>query len=45
MKELFKKRNNRSPLLMSSHYLGELERICDHIGIIHEGKILLEDSI
>ena len=30
---------------MSSHYLGELERICDHIGIIHEGKILLEDSI
>ncbi len=36
---------NETTVLISSHHLGELERICDHIGIIHEGKILLEDSI
>ncbi len=32
-------------VMISSHHLGQLEQICDHIGIIHEGKIILEDSI
>ena len=36
---------NKTTVLISSHNLGHLEQICDHIGIIHEGKILLEDSI
>ncbi|HHV18192.1 MAG TPA: ABC transporter ATP-binding protein [Thermoanaerobacterales bacterium] len=36
---------SETTVLISSHNLGELEQICDHIGIIHEGKILLEDSI
>ncbi|NMB07617.1 MAG: ABC transporter ATP-binding protein [Tissierellia bacterium] len=36
---------NETTVLISSHHLGELERICDYIGIIHEGQILLEDSI
>lgn len=36
---------NETTVLISSHHLGELERICDHIGIIHEGQILLEESI
>ncbi len=36
---------NETTVLISSHHLGELERIADHIGIIHEGEILLEDSI
>ena len=36
---------NETTVFISSHHLGELEQICDHIGIIHEGKILLEDSI
>lgn len=36
---------NETTVLISSHHLGELERIADHIGIIHEGQILLEDSI
>lgn len=36
---------NETTVLISSHHLGELERICDHIGIIHEGEIILEDSI
>jgi len=36
---------NKTTVLISSHNLEQLEQICDHIGIIHEGKILLEDSI
>lgn len=36
---------NETTVLISSHNLGELEQICDHIGIIYEGKILLEDSV
>lgn len=37
--------SNETTVFISSHHLGELEQICDHIGIIHEGKILLEESI
>jgi ABC-2 type transport system ATP-binding protein len=36
---------NETAVLVSSHNLGQLEQICDHIGIIHEGKVLLEDSV
>lgn len=36
---------NDTTILISSHNLGELEKICDHVGIIHEGRILLEDSV
>ncbi len=36
---------NKTTVLISSHNLGELEQICDHIGIIYEGRVLLEDSV
>lgn len=36
---------NETTVIIASHHLGELERICDHIGIIYKGKILMEDSI
>ncbi len=36
---------NETTVLISSHNLGQLEQICDHIGIIYEGKVLLEDSV
>lgn len=36
---------DETTIFISTHNLGELEQICDHSGIIHEGKILLEDSI
>ena len=36
---------NETTILISTHNLGELERICDHIGIIYEGKILAEENI
>lgn len=32
-------------VLVSSHNLRELEDICDHVGIMHQGKMLLERSL
>ncbi len=32
-------------VLVSSHNLRELEDICDHVGIMHEGKMMLERSL
>lgn len=32
-------------VLVSSHNLRELEDVCDHVGIMHEGKIVLEKSL
>ena len=32
-------------VLVSSHNLRELEDICDHVGIMHGGKMLLERSL
>ena len=32
-------------LLVSSHNLRELEDVCDHVGIMNQGKVLLERSL
>lgn len=32
-------------ILMSSHNLREVEDICDHIGMIHQGKIIFEKEL
>lgn len=32
-------------VLVSSHNLRELEDVCDHVGILHQGRILLERSL
>lgn len=32
-------------VLVSSHNLRELEDVCDHVGILHKGKILLERKL
>jgi ABC-2 type transport system ATP-binding protein len=32
-------------ILISSHNLREIEDLCDHIGIIHKGEILLEKEL
>ena len=36
--------DERRAVLIASHGLSDLERFADHIGIIHRGQILLEDS-
>ncbi len=32
-------------VLVSSHNLRELEDVCDHVGVLHQGKMLLERSL
>lgn len=32
-------------ILVSSHNLRELEDVCDHVGIMHKGKVILEHSL
>ena len=32
-------------VLVSSHHLRELEDVCDHVGILHKGRVLLERSL
>ena len=32
-------------VFISSHNLRELEDVCDHVGILHQGKVLLERSL
>ena len=32
-------------VLVSSHNLRELEDVCDHVGVMHKGKMLLERSL
>ena len=36
---------NGTTVLVSSHNLRELEDVCDHVGIMNKGKILLERSL
>ena len=36
---------NGTTVLVSSHNLRELEDICDHVGIMHKGKMILERSL
>lgn len=35
----------RSTIFVSSHNLRELEDVCDHVGILHQGKVVLERSL
>lgn len=32
-------------VLVSSHNLRELEDVCDHVGIMHKGKLMIERSL
>ena len=36
---------NETTVLISSHNLRELEDVCDHVGIMDHGKMLLERSL
>ena len=37
--------DNGTTVLISSHNLRELEDVCDHVGIMHQGKVVLEKSL
>lgn len=36
---------SKTTVLVSSHNLRELEDVCDHVGIMHKGKVMLERSL
>lgn len=36
---------NGTTVLVSSHNLRELEDVCDHVGIMHKGKVVLEKAL
>lgn len=36
---------NEMTVLVSSHNLRELEDVCDHVGILHQGKMIVERSL
>ena len=36
---------NKTTILISSHNLRELEDVCDHVGIMHKGRIIVERSL
>ena len=36
---------NQMTVLVSSHNLRELEDVCDHVGIMHQGTIMIERSL
>src|SRR6201987_4892768 len=38
-------RDRGKTVIFSTHIMSEVERLCDHIGIIHGGKLLAEGSI
>jgi len=32
-------------VIFSSHVMSEVEKLCDHIGIIHQGRLLAEGTL
>jgi sodium transport system ATP-binding protein len=38
-------RNNGKTVVFSTHVMSEVEKLCDHIGIIHGGKLLAEGTL
>ncbi len=45
MRELFRSVSGRTTLVISSHALGELERVCDHVIFIEEGACVRSGPI
>ena len=38
-------RERGKAIIFSTHIMSEVERLCDHIGIIHDGKLLAEGTL
>lgn len=32
-------------IMVSSHILSDIDRVCDHVGIVHEGKLIFQGSV
>ena len=44
MRELIKELGKKHTVILSSHVLSEIQAVCDRIIIIHEGKIVADDT-
>ena len=42
LRQFIKNKSKDTAILLSSHDLDEVDRICTHIAIIHDGKIILQ---
>jgi sodium transport system ATP-binding protein len=38
-------RDRGKTVVFSTHVMSEVEKLCDHIGIIHDGKLLAEGTL
>jgi len=46
MREIVEREADRgATVFFSSHVLGQVEAVCDRVGILHEGELVTEDSI
>ncbi|GAA0224980.1 ATP-binding cassette domain-containing protein [Haladaptatus pallidirubidus] len=46
MREIVRAEKERgATIFFSSHILGQVEAVCDRVGILHEGELVAEDSI
>ncbi|MCD6496964.1 MAG: ATP-binding cassette domain-containing protein [Deltaproteobacteria bacterium] len=45
VRALIKEVAKQNTVLLSTHYLAEVEQICDHVVIIHRGTIVANDSV
>ena len=43
MRDVLKRRPTRQTLIISSHNLHEIERICDHVAFIEKGRVVHQD--
>ena len=43
--EIIKQLKGKKTIFYSTHILEDVEKVCDRIGLLNDGKILLEDSI
>lgn len=42
---IMRERNEGKTVLLSTHYLDEAESMCDHIGLLHNGKLIAEGTL
>ncbi len=42
LREFIRKKRGDQTIIISSHNLDEIDRLCSHIGIIHDGKLRIE---
>ena len=46
MRELIRRLGSgRRTVLLSSHLLGEVEQVCDRVGVIHRGRLIAEGTV